>query len=69
MTAPANLTRRDAIRDAARVWRAGMDRMDRMSVTEAARTCYVPGGPPLRELETAIRADRAARTPPRQAAA
>lgn len=67
MTAPT-LTRRHAIRDAARIWRAGMDRMDRMSVTEAARTCYVPGGPPLHQLETAIRADRAARTARRAAA-
>lgn len=56
--------RRDAIRAAARVWRAGMDAMDRMTVEDAARACYVPGGPSLPELVRRIAADRAARTLP-----
>ncbi|MEV4966694.1 hypothetical protein AB0886_09840 [Streptomyces sp. NPDC024062] len=60
----ANLTRRTAIRNAARIWRTGLDGMDRMSVTDAARACYTPGGPPLAALEARIRADRATRTIP-----
>lgn len=54
--------RREAIRAAARIWRHGLDAMDRMSVTDAARACYTPGGPSLAELEQRITADRAART-------
>ena len=61
MTAPASLSRRTAIRAAARVWRAGLDAMDRMSVQDAARSCYTPGGPTLQDLERAIAADRAGR--------
>ncbi|MGW7706325.1 hypothetical protein [Streptomyces sp. NPDC054771] len=62
--------RADAMRNAARVWRAGQDAMDRMTVPEAARACYCPGGPPLAELEQRIRDDRAARTiQPREARA
>ena len=62
MTAPATFTRRTAIRAAARVWRAGLDAMDGLTVQEAARACHTPGGPTLRELEQAITADRSART-------
>jgi hypothetical protein len=51
-----------AIAAAARVWRHAMDAMDRMSVADAARACYQPGGPSLAELEYRICADRAART-------
>jgi hypothetical protein len=61
--------RRTAIRTAARIWRAGLDSMDRMTVADAARACYSPGGLPLAELERAIRADRAARTLPSHRAA
>ncbi|MFE0727063.1 hypothetical protein ACFW2X_02210 [Streptomyces antibioticus] len=57
---------REAIRAAAfdaaaRTWREGMDAMDRMSIADAARACYRPGGPSLAELEQRIAADRAAR--------
>jgi hypothetical protein len=62
-------TRAAAIREAARIWRHGMDAMDRMTVADAARSCHVPGGPSLAELEHRIRADRAARTPAHRAAA
>jgi hypothetical protein len=58
----ADLIRRAAIREAARIWRAGLDEMDRMTVADAARACFSPGGPALAELEQRIRADRAART-------
>ncbi|MFF4347848.1 hypothetical protein [Streptomyces sp. NPDC001530] len=54
--------REEAMYRAARVWRAGCDAMDRMSVADAARACYTPGGPSLAELEQRIAADRAART-------
>ncbi|MEV0912699.1 hypothetical protein AB0I93_00105 [Streptomyces sp. NPDC049967] len=54
--------RAGALRNAARIWRDGADAMDRMTVPEAARACYCPGGPSLAELEQRIRADRAART-------
>ncbi|MGW2591990.1 hypothetical protein ACWCXC_17225 [Streptomyces sp. NPDC001515] len=66
-----DLTRRAALRRAARVWRAGLDSMDRMPVEAAARACYVPGGPSLLELQKRIAADRAARAIPaaRRAAA
>ncbi|NED35575.1 hypothetical protein [Streptomyces sp. SID8499] len=50
-----------AIREAARIWRRGMDDMDRMTVTAAARACHQPGGPSLAELEARITADRTAR--------
>ncbi|MEV8065286.1 hypothetical protein AB0P32_03915 [Streptomyces sp. NPDC085995] len=65
MTAPADLdtarVRAAAIKSAARIWRHGLDAMDRMTVTDAARACYQPGGPSLAELEQRITADRAAR--------
>ncbi|MYR46636.1 hypothetical protein [Streptomyces sp. SID5910] len=62
-------TRATAIREAARIWRRGMDDMDRMTVAAAARACHRPGGPSLAELEQRIRADRTARTIPHRAAA
>ncbi|MWA12594.1 hypothetical protein [Streptomyces sp. BA2] len=68
MSAPS-LVRKQAMRAAARAWRAGSDAMDRMPVQAAARACYAPGGPSVDELEQAIRADRAARTLPHRAAA
>lgn len=61
-----NDARRAAIRAAARVWRAGMDAMDRMTVEDAARACWTPGGPSLDELTARITADRAERTVPQQ---
>jgi hypothetical protein len=64
-----NLIRRRAMRDAARVLRHGLDAMDRMTVAEAARACYSPGGPTLAELEQRIRTDRATRTIPTHRAA
>ncbi|MGW2130420.1 hypothetical protein [Streptomyces coelicoflavus] len=72
MTAPDLATARvraAAIREAASIWRHGMDAMDRMSVADAARACHTPGGPSLAELEQRISADRAARTPTHRAAA
>ncbi|WP_406014361.1 hypothetical protein OG520_22320 [Streptomyces sp. NBC_00984] len=60
------LHRRQALREAARIWRHGLDAMDRMSVADAARACYSPGGPSLAELEQRITADRAARTIPQR---
>jgi hypothetical protein len=51
-----------ALTAAARIWRHGLDEMDRMSPAAAARACYQPGGPSLTELEQRIRADRAARS-------
>ncbi|MGC0427649.1 hypothetical protein RKD32_004004 [Streptomyces sp. SAI-195] len=72
MTAPSLDTARAraaAIREAAGIWRRGLDAMDRMPVPDAARACYTPGGPSLAELEQRIRADRAARTPAHRAAA
>ncbi|MEU7419710.1 hypothetical protein [Streptomyces antibioticus] len=54
--------RANATREAARIWRHGMDAMDRMSVADAARACYESGGPSLADLEQRIRDDRAART-------
>ncbi|MFF9284833.1 hypothetical protein [Streptomyces griseosporeus] len=72
MTAPnitTARTRAAAIKAAARVWRTGLDQMDRMSPAAAARACYVPGGPSLAELEQRIRADRATRTRAHRAAA
>ncbi|GAB1329867.1 hypothetical protein [Streptomyces sennicomposti] len=63
--APADLdtarVRAAAITAAARIWRHGLDAMDRMTVPDAARACYQPGGPSLAELEQRITADRAAR--------
>ncbi|MFF2014036.1 hypothetical protein ACFVWY_33925 [Streptomyces sp. NPDC058195] len=59
-----DLTRRQAIRDTARIWRTGLDAMDQMTVTAAAHACYSPGGPSLAELEQRIKADRAARIAP-----
>ncbi|MFC9050060.1 hypothetical protein [Streptomyces anthocyanicus] len=50
-----------AIREAAGIWRRGLDDMDHMTVPDAARACHVPGGPSLAELEQRIRADRAER--------
>lgn len=67
MSTPS-LARRQAVRDAARVWRAGCDRLDQMTAAAAARACHVPGGPTVTELEARINADRAARTPSRAAA-
>ncbi|GAA5056307.1 hypothetical protein [Streptomyces similanensis] len=65
MTAPADLdvarARAAAIKAAARIWRHGLDAMDRMSIPDAARACYEPGGLSLAELEQRITADRAAR--------
>ncbi|MGW6518580.1 hypothetical protein [Streptomyces sp. NPDC054962] len=64
MTAPTLDTARAraaAFQAAARIWRHGMDAMDRMSVADAARACFEPGGPSLAELERRIRADRATR--------
>lgn len=72
MTAPALDTARrraEALKAAARVWRQGTEAMDRMSVADAARACYQPGGPSLAELEARIRADRAARLRSHRAAA
>ncbi|NEC25166.1 hypothetical protein G3I20_00910 [Streptomyces sp. SID8111] len=71
-TAPTLTAARDraaAITAAARAWRHGLDAMDRMTPAAAARACYQPGGPSLAELETRIRADRAARTRGHRAAA
>ncbi|MDK0520348.1 hypothetical protein [Streptomyces sp. ML-6] len=58
------LRRRQAIRDAARIWRHGLDAMDRMTVADAARACHQPGGPSLADLEQRITEDRAARRSP-----
>jgi hypothetical protein len=58
------LRRRQAIRDAARIWRHGLDAMDRMTVADAARACHEPGGPSLAALEQRIAEDRAARLIP-----
>lgn len=72
MSAPtldAARARAAAFTAAARVWRHGLDAMDRMSPAAAARACYQPGGPSLAELERRIRADRAARTRSHRAAA
>lgn len=63
------ITRKRAMQNAARVWCAGNDAQDRMSVEDAARACYVPGGPSLPELVRRITADRAARTLPAHRAA
>ena len=63
------LARRQAMRAAARAWRSGCDAMDRLTVVEAARACYSPGGPSMDELERAISDDRAARALPLRAAA
>jgi hypothetical protein len=60
--------RAEAIRDAARIWRTGLDAMDRLSVADAVEACYSPGGPDRAELARRIRADRAARTLHRTAA-
>lgn len=60
--AAARAVREEAMYRAARILRAGCDAMDRMSVADAARACYTPGGPSLAELEQRITADRAART-------
>lgn len=71
-TAPTLTAARDraaAITAAARAWRHGLDAMDRMTPTAAARACYQPGGPSLAELERRIAADRAARRRAHRAAA
>lgn len=73
MSAPASIDtarRRAAALDAAaRVWRHGLDAMDRMPPAQAARACYQPGGPSLADLEQRIRADRAERAISSRAAA
>ncbi|MGI5450550.1 hypothetical protein ACQEVM_38395 [Streptomyces sp. CA-243310] len=68
MTTP-NLTRRHAVRAAARTWWTGCEAMDRMSVEAAARACHVAGGPSLAELVAAITTDRAHRAVPARRAA
>jgi hypothetical protein len=64
----AHRARNQAVRGAARIWRAGCDHMDRLSIAAAVEACYSPGGPDRAELAARIRADRAARAAHRAAA-
>ncbi|MFD8216180.1 hypothetical protein ACFV2U_21140 [Streptomyces sp. NPDC059697] len=64
----AHRARKQAIRNAARIWRAGCDDMDRLTVAAAVEACYSPGGPDRAELARLIRVDRARRAEHRAAA-
>ncbi|MEU7340579.1 hypothetical protein [Streptomyces sp. NPDC007074] len=64
----AHRARNQAVRGAARIWRAGCDAMDRLSVPDAVEACYSPGGLDRAELAALIRADRADRAAHRAAA-
>ena len=55
------VTRAEAVEAAGRVIAAGVRAQASMSVEDAARSAYTPTGPPLPDLETRIRAQRAAR--------
>jgi hypothetical protein len=64
----AHRRRGEAVHRAARIWRTGLDAMDRLSIADAVAACYSPGGPDRDELARRIRADRASRTAHRAAA-
>jgi hypothetical protein len=64
----AHRARSEAVRNAARIWRAGCDAMDQLSISAAVEACYSPGGTDRAELARLIRADRAARAAHRAAA-
>lgn len=58
-----------ALDDAAQALTDGRAVRDAKTPAEAARDAYVPGGPPVEELERRIRADRAAVAAPHRSSA
>jgi len=67
MSAAPLVTRGEAIAEAARILAEIDAQAARMTVDEAARAAYVPGGPPVDELAARIRARRAQAAPRRAA--
>lgn len=53
------VTADEAFEEAGRIWAAGCARQAALSPREAAEEAYVPGGPSVDDIETAIRVERA----------